>query len=222
MTVSAPRPHHSWRPWKAFLCLLGLTALALSLVGAGGMFRASGGFPGSDAAGPSSRPGPPSTVFCLGYVDVEGGLFYPYPTTPGRVVAIEVHEGQTVQAGDVLFRLDSTLAQAQLDEAESGVKVAESQLAQVRNALPRHKLQVAGQSKARDAMQFKLEGTRKVAARKRNFTTRQITWPWKTSTSPTRWSRNAKPLLRSSRRSWKAFSCRPPISRTKSIRPSRT
>jgi multidrug resistance efflux pump len=114
-------------------------------------------------------PVPPRRFSAWGYVDVEGGLFYPYPTTPGRVVAIEVHEGQTVQAGDVLFRLDSTLAQAQLDEAESGVKVAESQLAQARNALPRHKLQVAGQSKARDAMQFKLEGTRKVAARKREL-----------------------------------------------------
>lgn len=168
MTTPALLFHRLCRRWIRFLGLGGLCVLVLSMIGAGWMLRGSGSFAlGSES--PSGAGSDKLGVFCQGYVDVEGGVVLPYPTMPGRVVEVRVHEGDTVHAGDVLFRLDPTLAQLQVDDAEAGVKIAESQLAKARKDPQRHKLQVAGQAKARDAMQFELESTRKIAARKRDL-----------------------------------------------------
>ena len=58
------------------------------------------------------------------------------PETSGRIVEIKVQEGDLVKAGDVLFRLDDALLQAQrsasaasLDTANSAVVVAEAAIA---------------------------------------------------------------------------------------------
>lgn len=58
------------------------------------------------------------------------------PETAGKVVEVLVDEGQAVKAGDVLFRLDSTLLEAQqalaaasLDSAKSAASTAEAALA---------------------------------------------------------------------------------------------
>ncbi len=48
------------------------------------------------------------------------------PEVGGIVSAIEVEEGNTVMAGDVLFRIDDTLLQSQYDQAVAMVGVAES------------------------------------------------------------------------------------------------
>ena len=48
------------------------------------------------------------------------------PEVGGIVSAIDVEEGNTVVAGDVLFRIDDTLLQAQYDQAIAMVGVAES------------------------------------------------------------------------------------------------
>ena len=55
----------------------------------------------------------------------------------GRVTAVLVHEGDTVQAGQVLVRLDNAQARAGFDQAQSGVAVAEHNLdaAKAQNAL---------------------------------------------------------------------------------------
>lgn len=46
---------------------------------------------------------------------------------PGRLVAIEVHEGQRVKAGDVLARLESVDAEAMLAEAQANLSLAEAE-----------------------------------------------------------------------------------------------
>jgi multidrug resistance efflux pump len=58
------------------------------------------------------------------------------PETSGRIIDIKVQEGDVVKAGDVLFRLDDTLQQAQrnvsaasLDSANASVTTAEAALA---------------------------------------------------------------------------------------------
>ena len=48
------------------------------------------------------------------------------PEVGGIVSAIDVEEGDMIQAGDVLFRIDDTLIQAQYDQAAAMVGVAES------------------------------------------------------------------------------------------------
>ena len=44
----------------------------------------------------------------------------------GRVVEINVEEGDAVESGDVLFRIDAELLLAQYEQADAAVKVAEA------------------------------------------------------------------------------------------------
>ncbi len=48
------------------------------------------------------------------------------PELPGKVQAVLVDEGQSVQAGDVLFRLDGTLLSAQRDAVAAGLAAAQT------------------------------------------------------------------------------------------------
>jgi len=50
------------------------------------------------------------------------------PELSGRVAAVMVKEGDTVQAGDVLFRLDDEVLQAQRRQAEAAVQAAQAGL----------------------------------------------------------------------------------------------
>ena len=50
------------------------------------------------------------------------------PELGGRVVEMLVHEGDTVSRGDVLFRLDDTILQAQRAAAEAGLNAAHAAL----------------------------------------------------------------------------------------------
>lgn len=51
------------------------------------------------------------------------------PEQPGRLIAVEVHEGDRCAAGTVLFRLDPTVPQANLRHAEAGLASAQADLA---------------------------------------------------------------------------------------------
>ena len=64
------------------------------------------------------------------------------PEVGGIVSAIEVEEGDTIQAGDVLFRIDDTLLQAQYDQAAAMVGVAESSVESANAQLALAKLQL--------------------------------------------------------------------------------
>ncbi len=54
------------------------------------------------------------------------------PEVGGRIVEVSVEEGDPVEAGQVVVRLDDTLAQAQLQVAQAGLEMAQAQLARVR------------------------------------------------------------------------------------------
>ena len=68
----------------------------------------------------------------------------------GRVLAVEADEGDTVQAGMVLVRLDDSLLQAALQEAEAAVRTAEADLKRVQ-AGPRAEEIAAAQAKVQQA-----------------------------------------------------------------------
>lgn len=53
------------------------------------------------------------------------------PQLGGRVADLLVDEGDDVEAGELLVRIDGTLLEAQIDLARAGVEIAEAQLAQV-------------------------------------------------------------------------------------------
>ena len=48
---------------------------------------------------------------------------------PGRVIELEVAEGDSVRAGDLLFRLDDTQYRSRVQQAEAGIKSAQANLA---------------------------------------------------------------------------------------------
>jgi len=54
------------------------------------------------------------------------------PEIGGRVAELAVEEGDEVEVGDHLVRIDGTLLEAQIELAEAGVRVAEVELAEVR------------------------------------------------------------------------------------------
>lgn len=54
---------------------------------------------------------------------------------PGRIVAIEVGEGELVRTGQVLVRMDTESLQAQLEQAEARIKQAEDAVGSARSQL---------------------------------------------------------------------------------------
>jgi HlyD family secretion protein len=55
---------------------------------------------------------------------------------PGEIVTLAVHEGDQVQAGELLVKLDDELLEAQLAEAEAAVQLVEAGLARTKLGLP--------------------------------------------------------------------------------------
>jgi multidrug resistance efflux pump len=152
----------------ALFWVLGLASLTASVAGAGWILRSHAGSGPAPAAAPPDTP-PPPLVSCIGHVDVESGVSFPYPSQPGRVVELPVREGQPVKAGGLLLRTDDTVARAQVEEAEAGVKAAEAKLAEARNARDDHALLVDQQAKAIEAARHDLAAARHIAARKREL-----------------------------------------------------
>jgi multidrug resistance efflux pump len=54
------------------------------------------------------------------------------PELGGRVTELLAEEGDDVEAGDVLVRIDGSLLEAQIETAQAGVAIADAQLAQVK------------------------------------------------------------------------------------------
>lgn len=69
-------------------------------------------------------PEPEFGIHCSGRVDVHGRVIALLPELPGRVTAVYVAEGDTVEAGQALVQLDATQAQTQLQQATIAVDVA--------------------------------------------------------------------------------------------------
>ncbi|MGE4372514.1 MAG: HlyD family secretion protein [Xanthobacter sp.] len=68
---------------------------------------------------------------------VEGDLLFIGPTEPGRVVDLDVEEGQTVQAGARLARVEDDAQKAAVQAAEARVKQAQAQLENAQAPLQR-------------------------------------------------------------------------------------
>lgn len=139
-------------PMRFFL-LLGLTALTVSTAGAiFALHPREGAVPaqGATAVALAARDSGGGVV-CYGYVDVEGGVTPLAPLQPGRVAEVAVHENDTVKAKQVLFRMDSTLAEQRLLEAKAALAAAEAQLRQAEVLPEQHQAQLAQQKAAIEA-----------------------------------------------------------------------
>lgn len=95
---------------------LALLALALVLAGCSGA---------AEPARAAVEPEPsPYAAVARGVVTVRGGLLSVVSPIDGRVTQVAVHEGDQVQAGQSLARLDDTLARADLEMAQAELRQA--------------------------------------------------------------------------------------------------
>jgi multidrug resistance efflux pump len=77
-------------------------------------------------------------VVCLGIIDLESGLIPLVPQQPGSVKEVLVYEGQKVEKGTILLKVEDEPFVRKAAEAEAGVRIAETQLAQARQAIEAH------------------------------------------------------------------------------------
>ena len=152
--------------WLYVVYIVGIATLAVSMVGASWMLR---GNAGTNTGSGSSSAETTAKAYCVGNVDVEGGMMFPYPSQPGRVVEVKVSEGQKVSAGDVLFRMDDRREREDLKAAEEAVKAAEETFLKANNLKEMHALKVEGQSRAIAAAKHDLEAARSIAALKKRL-----------------------------------------------------
>ncbi len=74
-----------------------------------------------------------------------------HPRVTGFVVSQEYKDGQAVKKGDILFRIDPDLAQAELEQAKANLKVAEASLAAAIASREQTKLDLARYEQLKDA-----------------------------------------------------------------------
>jgi multidrug resistance efflux pump len=153
---------------------LGLSGLVASAAGAGWLLQSAAGDGPRGAGDETANPRRASRVVCLGHVDTERGVAALSPLQPGRVAAIRVNEGDTVQGGSVLLRLDDSVARNHVQEAEQDLKASLAQRDQAKRMPGQHQAKVAQQQALIEVMQRRLSAaehalTTKQKLRKDNF-----------------------------------------------------
>src|SRR5262245_34690085 len=146
------------------VALAGLALLALCGTGAGVALQR----PASGA----DRPAPPparGSVSCLGTVDVDGGPAALTPRSPGRVTEILVREGDAVQRGAALLRLDDGDARIAVEQAEAAAKAARLRGEQAKQEATLHAARVKQQQAAVEAARRRAAAARHAAARLRDM-----------------------------------------------------
>src|SRR5262245_31135655 len=148
--------------WQIGLAGVGLLAV---LIG-GTQWFLSRGLARGAANVPTSAA---EVVVCFGHVDVPGGVVALAPMQPGRIVSIDVKEDEAVPAGTVLLRLDDTAARLRVEEARAAVTAGERQTEEISRLPARHRIQVAQQEAAVEAVGHRLAAARHQAERKRDL-----------------------------------------------------
>jgi multidrug resistance efflux pump len=154
------------RPWS-----LGIAAL---VIGAGwALHRLPAGGPPAEQS-VSEPPAATPAVVCFGHVDLEHGVTPLFTAEPGRVIEVQVAEGDEVSAGAVLIRLDDRAALARLREAEASVEAARVRLAQAREQVQQHQAQVARLQAGIDALGHRLEAAQRLHMQKQDQLARDL------------------------------------------------
>jgi multidrug resistance efflux pump len=147
--------------------VLGLVALAGSVAGTLWVVNTRAGAAKETTPAPLGRG--EQSVVCIGHVDVDGGITSLYPTQPGRVAEVFVHDDETVKAGTVLFRLDDRPARFLLRQAEQELKEAQLQLDNARKAPQQHEIELSQQRQAIKALEYNIEAERAQLTRLQNL-----------------------------------------------------
>lgn len=142
--------------------LLSAAVTALAATGAGALHNSQTLAP---VVAPAAVPEADEPILCFGHVDVEPGLTALAPERSGRVAAVLVHDNQTVEAGQLLLRLDDRAASLQVEQARAELAEARNRLADALLLPPRHKAQLAQQRAAVEAAESRRDAGRRRHAR---------------------------------------------------------
>ncbi len=112
---------------------------------------------------------------CFGHVDVKHGITSLYPAQPGRVAAVLVEEDQRVKAGDVLLRLEDTVAGLRVQEARTDLEASQIQLVEVRKRPQQHQARIEQSQAAIEVVQNRLTSARQVCGRKEDLYAKNLT-----------------------------------------------
>jgi len=116
-------------------------ALATAVLGGAGYAYSAVGDEGGSSASSATRTGKVTKGTVMATVSASGSLSSPSDvgvefSAAGKVTSVAVKVGDTVKAGQVLARVDTTSAQAAVDTARAGVDVAEANLAKAEAGTP--------------------------------------------------------------------------------------
>jgi membrane fusion protein (multidrug efflux system) len=136
--MDTPRqPAGPFPPLVRWSAGLGLVVLAISLAAASLAMKPSE----QGESAPPTHPAPGKRAVAVARVDVEGGVTKSlYPVRPGRVTAVPFREGEPIKEGQVLLRVDDTLARIDLARAENALTAAREKLAQARTLVKQHEM----------------------------------------------------------------------------------
>lgn len=160
--MSAPSSAPSVFP--RWLAGLGLALLVVSFAVASLAWKANPEEPAS-----SVPTAPVERAVAVAHVDVEGGVLYPYPTRPGRVVEVPFKEGDVVKEGDLLLRVDDTLAKIELQRAQTALSAAKTKLGQAKLLVRQHELKATALRAAVEVQQREAEAAQEQARKARRF-----------------------------------------------------
>jgi multidrug resistance efflux pump len=118
---------------------------------------------------------PEEGVACFGHVDVKHGVTSLYPTQPGRVLEVPVEEGQIVEAGTVMLRLEETMARLRIQEARADLEAARSQLVEARKLPKQHEARLAQIAASIEAVRHRLAAAENVRDRAENLLAKNLT-----------------------------------------------
>ncbi len=147
--IIEPRPAR-W-PW-----IVGLVLLIGTALGAGWFLNNSPA--GSDSSFSAKDVASPPVTVCTGLVDANPGVTKLYPLVGGRVVEV-VAEGSEVKKGEVLLKLDRTMAEAKLIEAKADLAGARELFAHAQTLPAQHKIKKDQQQQAVEAARHQREAT---------------------------------------------------------------
>jgi len=118
---------------KKILQIGGITLFALVLVGAGAMFLLRGNRPAvadeTPAAATVIRGNIEATISATGNVVADREATVAFASS-GKIVAVDATEGQLVEAGQVLARLDTTSLEWQVARSQASLDTTQARLAQ--------------------------------------------------------------------------------------------
>jgi multidrug resistance efflux pump len=154
---------------RRVMWVLGLALLGIGLPVAGILTSCTSNSLSSGSRGDGNAPGGGQGVVCMGQVDLEHGVTALFPLQPGRVARVLVWEGETVEGGAVLVRLEDVQARARVAEAEAALDAAKLQLDQARKAPDQLRSRIAQQQDATEAMRARLSAARHAHARKQKL-----------------------------------------------------